>query len=265
MKIIKEIKSVDSYINAIDDIQCSSIPLLFRGPSYNQPDLLPSIARPEFINISMTENELLSSMVQYKDHVLTTNKWALLCEAMDEGLPTRLMEWIENPLVALWLACQPQHENIVVYILNPDQSRNVDMEMTPSILNKTAVFRVSDITFKDKDAQRWCTIHPIMKSIENKILPLEEELINSDELIMIDISNSSRVRILDELVDYGFKLNDDTVNLSTLTRFLISNSKFERFIDERQEKIERFNMAMSPSIKKLSQYSKQYHADFDFD
>ncbi|OEF25531.1 FRG domain-containing protein [Vibrio rumoiensis] len=265
MKEINEINSVSTYIDAVDSLNYSKVPLLFRGPSDSKPDLLPSIARPEFINVALSESELLSTMHKYKSQALKTNSWSLICEAMDEGLPTRLMEWMVNPLVALWLACQPQHNHPAVFVLNANEDRKVDIKTVTATLNKTVVFEMSDITFKRADEQRWCTLHPIMAHLDNEILPLEEELLNSDELIVIRVSKSSCSKILEELVSYGFKLNNDTVNLSILTKSFNKEFHSDFVKKDRQKIIERFSDSMSPTMNDLNQYGKKYHVDFDFD
>ena len=84
----------------------------FRGQRRQDP-LLPSIARdPEYVaNEESVFREFQRESLPYLSHVPQSD-WQWLALAQHNGLPTRLLDWTKNSLVALWFAVErPPHEN----------------------------------------------------------------------------------------------------------------------------------------------------------
>ena len=86
---------------------------LFRGQLEDWP-LLPKIARfKEIGDIISFEQSLLSHFRREAFpflNIIPNNDWEWLSIAQHHGLPTRLLDWSLNPLVALWFAVM-QHKN----------------------------------------------------------------------------------------------------------------------------------------------------------
>jgi len=93
----------------------------FRGESANQPALCPKISKYD----SYQENYLLQSFRRQAGGLANvparklTDLWLFL--AQHYGVPTRLLDWTEGALHALYFAINKGNSNPRVYMLNPQK------------------------------------------------------------------------------------------------------------------------------------------------
>ena len=96
---------------------------VFRGHSRAGYALIPSVGRLSHTSRSYEKLEVsLLAMFQRGAMIhlptLPRNKWEWLALAQHHGLPTRLLDWTFNPLVALYFAVEDNHEtDAVVFAL----------------------------------------------------------------------------------------------------------------------------------------------------
>lgn len=164
--------------------------------------LIPSIARNDKIrnnfNLGLSggwlslENHLLN---RFKRHatpylkIIPESKIDWLCLGQHYGLSTRLLDWTENPLIALFFALSEEsNTESNVWIIEPTFIWQMDIN-----LDYMETIQIFFPKFFDNRiiSQKGCfTIQPLPKD-DNKFVPIEEQLDNLE----IGINNLSKIII----------------------------------------------------------------------
>lgn len=105
-------------------------PIWYRGQSFSEWKLEPKLLRDE---IAQSESYLLNKFKQNASYILDKTprsdfEWLFLMQHY--GMPTRLLDWTESPLVALYFSVQS----------NPDKNGSLWV-LLPTELNKKSNYR----------------------------------------------------------------------------------------------------------------------------
>ena len=178
-----EIKSFADFHAAIE--KHDGRPFIYRGVRSTSYDLIPKLGRCGY-DAAQMDGEEQTILRYFKDHAVPyldfvpENDWDWLALAQHHGLPTRLLDWTRNPLVAAYFAVERKAEgDSLVYAYHNENSIEMSKGLDPFKFSKIGKFIPRHITSRITAQAGLFTIHP--NSLEPFKSPEIERLIIKHE------------------------------------------------------------------------------------
>ena len=218
MQPTHDVSSIASLLSALEE-NASSPAFWYRGQSNLDWELLPSLARePDGLR---RESNLLARFKQNASLLLPTppsNDWEWLTIMQHYRVPTRLLDWSESPLVALYFAVVPHSDTDgALWILDPTRLNlasqispdyggyipNFDDNLTsnylPSALRAEQISKLEPIAvIGPRNTDRMRAQHGVFTVIHRNATPIE--LVGDQKHIRkLRIPESAKPTLRDEL------------------------------------------------------------------
>lgn len=113
-----KIKSLSDFITVLDIIKSKPggdyTELFFRGMTNYEWKLIPHLGR-HIAPVEFCESEMINEMLTLRpeEFLGISSDFDLIAKMQHYGLPTRLLDFTTNPLVALYFACQNERKNTI--------------------------------------------------------------------------------------------------------------------------------------------------------
>lgn len=239
----KKITNIKQYIEIIDSIKQKSkeegnnAELLFRGQNVDKP-LLPKLARlvlkGEIVNIEKFIIDEFERGVVPLSEFKPENDWEVLALAQHHGLPTRLLDWTYNALVALWFAISdaPIENGVgVVWVLNAETDDfRVDVDATTPLSNKiTKIYRPKVVSRRISAQSGVFTVHKINDG--GKMINFERNRRYGPKLTKVIIEPNDFCPIRESLTTLGVNYSTIFPDLDGFCRHL--ERRFSKLKDEK--------------------------------
>jgi hypothetical protein len=214
---IREVASLEKYVALIHQVRKTNdrhhnkADLLFRGQNCDKP-LLPKIGRlkPRGANLSNIEKLIYKDFKRYCVPFVIHNQmdeWEYLSIAQHHGLPTRMLDWTQSALTALWFAVKDEPENdfgiVFVFSATLEHYKKIEDENSPFSISRTVIYRPKYLAARISSQNGLFTVHKILKD-GKKIIPIDKNNMYKDFLTKVLIPKKEIINIRKSLDIMGF-------------------------------------------------------------
>lgn len=205
----RNIKSIEGLYRLIDEYHSDYV--TYRGVSWDKYDLEPNVSR------QYRDNNIKSSLREYEEALikqfyirasslikdLPRNKWEILSLAQHHRLPTRLLDWSFNPLVALFFVIQNTKRFNVNGLLYIDLSMKFIDTRSSRISDNPIYYDGVGKFIPVRNNNRIQIQESVFTISSSPNIPLEQSEEYSNNIVRVFIPKGIKIDLLESLRRYG--------------------------------------------------------------
>lgn len=170
--MMKEIV-VEDFFELLDIFLSDSNTTVYRGQADVNFELIPKAFRSEYnrINDEQAFKYFKRNGIAHLGNVNLENDWEYLAYAQHYSVPTRLLDWTFNPLVALFFAvCEMNKKDVALFKFDYSDFGTISLDDNPFQIQETGIYLPRAITNRILSQKGLFTIHINKKNDANKNL-----------------------------------------------------------------------------------------------
>ncbi len=195
---IDSLSALDNVVQGYGNSGITAV--IYRGVRDDTYKLIPKVGRLNGFRrplLGLNEEQLILKLFKEQGvmQIATQpkNEWEWMAIGQHHGLPTRLLDWSRNPLVACYFAVQDEHDgDSVVYAYRSNKSISTEKMKSPFDIKEVGRYIPSHVTRRITAQAGLFTVH------SNPTEPFE-----SKDIDMLLIPNNYRRELKKTLYRYG--------------------------------------------------------------